>query len=454
MGQKPNQVIHSTYGKINIFPDRVEKIIGEDSFFSAIREIHANTVLCHKNIISFRKLSIGITKKAMPRIHIEMPRYYSDLYDLLTTVPLEMIHIYKFAADIFAALDCIHSNNLIHCDIKAKNILVHLCPPTAVITDFGICSIKERQRESLVQTITYRAPEINTKNALIEFTPSIDIWSVGCVLMEMILGRNLFTGVFSENSVVFAEHLYAGKTSADPTDNAADIADNVITPNVAGIISDPGNVKEDFPLDIGLDHESRYKDLCTISHDDIHSAISDIIDDTIGETRADFVKQLQRDGFISLIARCLSPLPELRPTPNDCHRSIVALIRAHDYQYMSSAIRVMKLTKPTADQCNLLIREICKYFTIADRKYHDQIIRATRNYIPITLSGELYNSFIAKCAKHKISAGYELAALSALFLTTNLYSTCYDLRRTIIKKESRIYLISMLFLATVGYKFA
>lgn len=107
-------------------------------------------------------------------------------------------HAQYFVYQILRGLKYLHSANVIHRDLKPSNILVNKnCD--LKICDFGLArgftSSDEEEAGSLtdyVVTRWYRAPEVVLIAS--EYTKAIDVWSVGCILCELIGRKALFAG--------------------------------------------------------------------------------------------------------------------------------------------------------------------------------------------------------------------------------------------------------------------
>jgi len=96
----------------------------------------------------------------------------------------------KITTQILTALDYIHSLHLIHCDLKPENILIKSYSKSEVkVIDFGSSCFIHDHLSSYVQSRSYRAPEVILGCA---YDYKIDIWSLGCILAEMLTGYVLF----------------------------------------------------------------------------------------------------------------------------------------------------------------------------------------------------------------------------------------------------------------------
>lgn len=96
------------------------------------------------------------------------------------------------ARDIAKALVFAHDCNIIHCDLSSTNV-VWTCHKQnrAKLIDFGCSQISKDKILMYVQSLPYRAPEIILSQP---FTFSADIWSFGCFVAEMAIGKCLFDG--------------------------------------------------------------------------------------------------------------------------------------------------------------------------------------------------------------------------------------------------------------------
>jgi len=120
-----------------------------------------------------------------------------NLYDLLRNTNFRGVSLNltrKFAQQLCTALLFLSTPELsiIHCDLKPENIL--LCNPkrSAIkIVDFGSsCQLGQRIYQ-YIQSRFYRSPEVLLG---IPYDLAIDMWSLGCILVEMHTGEPLFSG--------------------------------------------------------------------------------------------------------------------------------------------------------------------------------------------------------------------------------------------------------------------
>jgi len=119
------------------------------------------------------------------------------LYDLLKFsrfkgVSLQLVS--KFASHLLRSLDCMRQPevDVIHCDLKPENVmLVKHDDHRVKVIDFGSSCSSQRQPFTYIQSRFYRSPEVLLSSP---YTHAIDMWSLGCILVEMHTGQPLFNG--------------------------------------------------------------------------------------------------------------------------------------------------------------------------------------------------------------------------------------------------------------------
>ena len=88
------------------------------------------------------------------------------------------------------ALRFLHSKNIIHSDLKPENVLIkNLETCTVKVIDLGSSCFVTDFLGSYVQSRSYRAPEVVLG---VDYDQKIDIWSLGCMLVELVTGFVLF----------------------------------------------------------------------------------------------------------------------------------------------------------------------------------------------------------------------------------------------------------------------
>lgn len=99
-----------------------------------------------------------------------------------------------FLRQILLALSSLAREGIVHCDLKPENILLDRPSDVRItVIDFGsACFERTSQLYTYVQSRHYRAPEVIMG---IRYTSAIDMWSLGCVAAEILLGTPLLPGV-------------------------------------------------------------------------------------------------------------------------------------------------------------------------------------------------------------------------------------------------------------------
>ena len=120
-----------------------------------------------------------------------------NLYELLKNTRFKGVSlnlIRKFSRQILKSLKFLATPevDIIHCDLKPENILLRHPRRSAVkLIDFGSSCLSTKRTYTYIQSRFYRSPEVLLG---IQYDQKIDIWSLGCVLVEMHTGEPLFGG--------------------------------------------------------------------------------------------------------------------------------------------------------------------------------------------------------------------------------------------------------------------
>lgn len=162
-----------------------------------LREVKLLKQLDHENIIRIRDI-FPPRSPDFEDIYIVTDLMDTDLSRVIKSKQvLSENHCQYFVFEILRGLGYLHSASIIHRDMKPANILVNKnCD--VKICDFGLARVQASPvKDSFGQTdyvVTrwYRAPEVALHPG--EYTSSIDVWAVGCILAEIVLRKPLFPG--------------------------------------------------------------------------------------------------------------------------------------------------------------------------------------------------------------------------------------------------------------------
>ncbi|CAD6192868.1 unnamed protein product [Caenorhabditis auriculariae] len=162
------------------------------------RELRLLRCMRHENIIDMLDVfTPNDTPKEIEDVYFVSMLMGADLSNILKIQRLNDDHIQFLVYQILRGLKYIHSADIIHRDLKPSNIAVNEdCELKGIlrlnILDFGLARQTDSEMTGYVATRWYRAPEIMLN--WMHYTQTVDIWSVGCILAELITGKTLFPG--------------------------------------------------------------------------------------------------------------------------------------------------------------------------------------------------------------------------------------------------------------------
>jgi cell division cycle 2-like protein len=200
---KLNLIDSGTYGKVF----KIKKIVN-NSFYACkevkvgygkkkflicnFREIQLTLSILHPNLIFTRGF---VLNKPMSEIILILEYSEYDLKSIIeANVKFNLIQIKNILRQMLRGLCILHDNDVIHRDLKTSNILLNR-KGVVKICDFGMARIFNPISKNLTQgvvTLWYRSPEMLLGQS--DYSKSVDIWSLGCILAEIIFNEVLLPG--------------------------------------------------------------------------------------------------------------------------------------------------------------------------------------------------------------------------------------------------------------------
>jgi len=161
-----------------------------------LREIKLLAHFRHDNIVSLLDMIPPEKRdnKKFNDVYMVLGFMETDLHKIIYSKnTLTDEHNQYFIYQTLRALKYINSAGVLHRDLKPSNLLLNgNCD--LKICDFGLARAKSSRYELTEYVVTrwYRAPEIMC--SCHEYDEKIDVWSLGCILAELILRKPLFPG--------------------------------------------------------------------------------------------------------------------------------------------------------------------------------------------------------------------------------------------------------------------
>lgn len=158
------------------------------------RELQIMRELFHTNVITLRhafytqgekqdEIYLNVVMDYMPDTVYRVLKQYQKMKQ---AVPILLVKLYIYQC--FRAIAYLHALGICHRDIKPQNLLVDSANHALKVCDFGSAKrlLKGEVNVSYICSRYYRAPELIF--GATEYTNAIDVWSVGCVMAELLLG--------------------------------------------------------------------------------------------------------------------------------------------------------------------------------------------------------------------------------------------------------------------------
>uniref|UniRef100_A0ACD5TN91 Uncharacterized protein n=3 Tax=Avena sativa TaxID=4498 RepID=A0ACD5TN91_AVESA len=159
-----------------------------------LREIKLLRHMDHENILAIKDLIRPPRRDDFKDVYIVTELMDTDLHQIIrSNQSLTDDHCQYFLYQLLRGLKYVHSANVLHRDLKPSNLFLNAnCD--LKIADFGLARTTSETdlMTEYVVTRWYRAPELLLNCS--QYTAAIDVWSVGCILGEIITRQPLFPG--------------------------------------------------------------------------------------------------------------------------------------------------------------------------------------------------------------------------------------------------------------------
>ncbi|XP_073644117.1 mitogen-activated protein kinase 11 isoform X4 [Tursiops truncatus] len=156
------------------------------------RELRLLKHLKHENVIGLLDVFTPATSlEDFSEVYLVTTLMGADLNNIVKCQALSDEHVQFLVYQLLRGLKYIHSAGIIHRDLKPSNLAVNEDCELRIL-DFGLARQADEEMTGYVATRWYRAPEIMLN--WMHYNQTVDIWSVGCIMAELLQGKALFPG--------------------------------------------------------------------------------------------------------------------------------------------------------------------------------------------------------------------------------------------------------------------
>src|SRR4051812_38501311 len=178
-----------------------------------IQEARAASALNHPNIITVHEIGRMNEEETAPRFFVTEFIDGVTLRERMTGAKMKLDEVLDISLQVASALIAAHAAGIAHRDIKPENIMVRrdrivkvldfgLAKPTerdAIDTEAATRKIVSTNPGTIMGTVGYMSPEQALGK---DVDARTDIWSLGCVLYEMVTGHQPFEGATTSHVIV------------------------------------------------------------------------------------------------------------------------------------------------------------------------------------------------------------------------------------------------------------
>ncbi|KAM5250632.1 mitogen-activated protein kinase 11 isoform 2-T2 [Hipposideros larvatus] len=156
------------------------------------RELRLLKHMKHENVIGLLDVFTPATSiEDFSEVYLVTTLMGADLNNIVKCQALSDEHVQFLVYQLLRGLKYIHSAGIIHRDLKPSNVAVNEDCELRIL-DFGLARQADEEMTGYVATRWYRAPEIMLN--WMHYNQTVDIWSVGCIMAELLQGKALFPG--------------------------------------------------------------------------------------------------------------------------------------------------------------------------------------------------------------------------------------------------------------------
>ncbi|EEY20881.1 cyclin-dependent kinase G-1 [Verticillium alfalfae VaMs.102] len=163
---------------------------------TGLREIQILRDCQHRNIVNLEEVVVGDDTSKIEHIFLVLEFVEHDLKSILEEMPEPFLlsEVKRLLLQLTSGITYLHENWILHRDLKTSNLLLNNRGQLK-IADFGMARYVGDPAPKLTQlvvTLWYRAPELLLGAKTYDW--SVDMWSVGCIMGEMLTREPLLQG--------------------------------------------------------------------------------------------------------------------------------------------------------------------------------------------------------------------------------------------------------------------
>lgn len=230
-GYTPTQMLgHGAMGNVWLCHDEsldrmvivkqmVPKLLDQDSFIYRFQQ--EATILAHLNHPAI-VVPYALWKEADGQLSLSMEfvmgKNLREILDVCKRSPVWVVM--AILHEIFLALSAVHRAGIVHRDLKPANMMIDRDGRIRLL-DFGVAHVDKRYEDDMTLTMAgsqigtgaYMSPEQTVGD---EATPASDLFSMGIIASEMLLGENVFRGQSLNETFQNIRRMVIGKKAFPP----------------------------------------------------------------------------------------------------------------------------------------------------------------------------------------------------------------------------------------------